>query len=530
MLWLVGRPGAGKSVLAGHVVEQLDAPHTYCSYFICKHGSAGESTLSDCFRSIAFQMATQDESVGRALLQLARDGLVWDKTDDTSVWRRLFTGCIFKLPSLSRHYWVVDGALSDSDTIEDMRLFVMTRLTELVDRRPPNRERMCAKILSKSTGSFLWARLVLQEFEDAWTEEAMDDILREIPEDLFELYSRMVHFIEADKRKLLLARSILTWIVLACRPLTVDEVRAAVKLDVNQTLQNAAKAIPDLCAQLTFSGSLCVFDYLTMEMRVRQPDVFANCVACSADGRTIITGSNRGVIRIFELRQSHNSTTVSLNTIYQMNDPFRDIISAVAFNVDGMRFVDIRGQQGRVWAPAALVRKSTNELESSIGTSGGDSPGLFIKPFGGMFDTSNNPDITTSLVVSADARFIVAGRANGEVVLFSGIDGVQVGVLYQHARGASILYLEFVESSNTVISADVAGRVLIVDLRCRAAIRGRCAAANGGFPPEWIWDIVDIDPQDLTTVVIAVPAQCAIDGINCGRARGTCSTAFLCAQ
>lgn len=988
MLWLVGRPGAGKSVLAGHVVEQLDAPHTYCSYFICKHGSAGESTLSDCFRSIAFQMATQDESVGRALLQLARDGLVWDKTDDTSVWRRLFTGCIFKLQSLSRHYWVVDGvdecanfnalftkrllatlpselrlfatsrnleeiergltslganrvsiqALSDSDTIEDMRLFIMTRLTEL--GRPEtadNRERMCATILSKSTGSFLWTRLVLQEFEDAWTEEAMEDILREIPEDLFELYSRMVHFIEADKRKLLLARSILTWVVLACRPLTVDEVRAAVKLDLNQTLQNAAKAIPDLCAQLTFvdqhgrvqlihetarefllddslrvglfidrenghaqlgsllvsylsssvimkplqgkgeqgggrsrgfakppvtapsmdtslieyaskffsehlsratspehrlmgdlaaffrtknvlswiehiaeggdltslsttamnlreylrhgmgydsptdpsfqlvdgwvtdlirvaakfcaelltcpssihslipplcppdsniaqafarnprlsssstslviagmppglwddclvrmdfhegrtmsvthgerffaiglstgqislydatsiqvlrqlqhperikllqfcpedvllascgmkhlmiwdskngtavhsiplrssplaitflgvdeiigafrscdltkwyvwhiditllrgfvsntpadsagitrrdlrteehesiswrkiqarrqqknhsalrstipslppsqvaflttpddvlvalgyrlypvcivnafeleilgtcepdisnngidamvfnpnpeipnlivcyqSGSLCVFDYLTMEMRVRQPDVHANCVACSADGRTIITGSNRGVIRIFELRQRNNSATVTFNTIYQMTDPLRNIVSAVAFNVDGMRFVDIRGQQGRVWAPAALVRKCANELENSTGTSEGRPPDLLIKPSGGMFDTSNNPDITTSLVVSADARFIVAGRANGEVVLFSAIDGAQVGVLYQHARGASILYLEFVESLTRVISVDIAGRVLVVDLR-----------------------------------------------------------------
>jgi hypothetical protein len=62
----------------------------------------------------------------------------------------------------------------------------------------------------------------------------------------------MVQVIEAHGRKLVLAKSILTWVVLACRPLTVDELRCAVKLDINQTLQNAAKAIPDLCGQLVF--------------------------------------------------------------------------------------------------------------------------------------------------------------------------------------------------------------------------------------------------------------------------------------
>jgi hypothetical protein len=303
ILWLVGRPAAGKSVIASHVIEQLQPSHTYCSYFIFKHAKAGGSTLSEAFRSLALQMAMQDDLVKETLLQLAQDGLTWDKTDDTSVWRRLFTGCIFKLPSMTQHFWVVDGVdecsnfnalftkrllatlpeklrlfatsrnleeiergltslgsdraimqvLSDTDTMGDMRLFLSTGITEL--GRPETAEdrvRMCDIILEKSSGSFLWVRLVLQEFGNAWTEEAMEAILREIPADLFEMYSRIVQSIEENRRKLLLAKSILTWVVLTCRPLTIDELRCGVKLDTKQTLHNPAKAIPDLCGQLVF--------------------------------------------------------------------------------------------------------------------------------------------------------------------------------------------------------------------------------------------------------------------------------------
>jgi pimeloyl-ACP methyl ester carboxylesterase len=336
ILWLAGKLAVGKSVLAGHVIEQLHSRYAYCSYFIFKQSKSGVAALSDCLRSLAFQMAVQDGLVMKALLLLARDELTWDKTDDLTVWRHLFTRCIFKLPSIARHFWVVDGVdecanfdalftkrlladlpkelplfatsrnlhevergltslgssratlqiLSDADTVEDMRLFLTTGLTEL--GRPENaedRKRMCEKILDKSSGSFLWARLVLQEFRTVWTEEAMDSVLRGIPAGLSELYSRMVQSIEEDRRKIPLAKSILTWVILACRPFTVEELRCAVKLDTNQTLQNAAKAILDLCGQLVFidqhdkvhmihetAREFLLDDTLDLELSVRKKD------------------------------------------------------------------------------------------------------------------------------------------------------------------------------------------------------------------------------------------------------------------
>ncbi|KAF0316744.1 vegetative incompatibility protein HET-E-1 [Colletotrichum asianum] len=302
LLWLTGRPAAGKSVLSSHVIDRLRSRNIHCSYFFFKHAKSGKSTLSDCFLSLAFQMATQDTAVREKLLELQDDEAVWDRADEASVWRKLFVGGIFKVQSASQHYWVIDGVdecvnfntlftkkllatmpsqlrvfatsrdleevgrglislgsranlhtMVDSDTIGDMRLFLITKLMEL-DRLDNDKEReaMCERILEKSSGSFLWVRLVLQEFENAWTEEAMRAVLEEVPADLHAVYHRILQSIETDSRKQMLSKSILAWVCLAPRPLTTDELRCAVKIDISQTLQSMGKAIPNLCGQLVF--------------------------------------------------------------------------------------------------------------------------------------------------------------------------------------------------------------------------------------------------------------------------------------
>lgn len=302
ILWLTGRPGSGKSVICSHVVEQVKSSGAFCSYFFFKQGEASRSTLSNCLCSLAYQMAMQDSEMTDTLLQLESEGVAWDMTNELSVWRRLFTSGIFKIPSLSQHFWIIDGvdecanfkalftkrilatlptglrlfatsrhleeikrglapleprvslqSLSETDTLGDIRLFVTSRLREL-DRLESNEDvnEMCEKILAKSSGSFLWVRLVLEEFENVWTREAMDTVLSEVPIGLQDMYRRMLQSMEKDRRNSKLAQSILTWTVLACRPLKVAELRVAVSLDVNETLHSISKAIPSLCHQLVF--------------------------------------------------------------------------------------------------------------------------------------------------------------------------------------------------------------------------------------------------------------------------------------
>ncbi|KAH6611490.1 hypothetical protein Trco_001510 [Trichoderma cornu-damae] len=966
ILWLTGRPATGKSILSSHVVDHLKPLNACRSYFFFKHATANKSTLSDCFRSLAFQMATQDHLVREKLMQLEHEGMAWDKTDDATIWTKLFVDRIFKLPFERRHFWVIDGldecanfnslftkkllaklpakrelrvfvtsrnldaierglaslgpqvnayALSDSDTLDDIRLFLTAKLREL-DRLETEEElvTMCDKILEKSSGSFLWARLVLQEFENAWTEEAMEAILREVPGELCDLYSRMVQSIEMDRSKAGLAKTILTWVVLARRPLALHELRCAVKLDLNQTLQNMRRAIPSLCGQLvyvdpadrahiihetareflldqnmcseltvhkeaghtriasiltrflsgdclkapqlksqrsakpkglakpasaapldsslldyastlfsehmyrcssgddalmdqlctflgsnvlswiehvakggdlghitraamnlrrylgrrakyvpptdlsvsivddwvtdlirvaakfqsqlltcprsihrlipplcpsdsmisrTFSrdlrsatfvvkglpagtwddclsridfqkgqatavshgdaffavalstgkislynggsvqlqltmthpervkilqfsqddeylascgakfmvlwkpksgaqvhrfsltspplgitflgldevlcafqsgsltrwslerlqsnnddddddnnnnnsvpeqidddhshthsivsqqapicaaflittdvvllavgyrkhpvliwdtleqqalgqcivdanngiddmvfnpnpdiialvvscndGRLCLFDYSTMALTFAMPNVYAQSVACSPDGHSLVTGGSHGVIEVFDFDHDYDGRTI-LMPIYRI-DGLHDSIRSVAFSFSGLRFLDVHGQQCRVWEPAALVRKN-NELESTS-----DAATLPVTTVG-MLNGPEEPDITSRLETSADGRCVVAGKRRGNVSLFSAVDGTELGTLYRHSRGVSVVGVALGERGNLVVSADDSGRVLVCELA--TPLRDIATQLQGGKQP-----------------------------------------------
>ncbi|KAI1128895.1 hypothetical protein F5Y10DRAFT_164427 [Nemania abortiva] len=296
IFWLTGRPATGKSVLCSHVIDQLNTQNLKCSYFFFKHGKAGRASLADCFRGLAYQMSLNDPTVAQRVLQLDRDGESWDQHDDRMIWKKLFVNAIFRLSTISSHIWVVDAldecvkfsnwfkllpqlppglrlfitsrstdeiergitslgprvvtrSLTNHDTAEDMHAYLSARLEDL---SLENVDELCRRILTKSQGSFLWVRLVLQEFESAYTDEDIEAILQDVPDDLYEMYNRMLEMIESEKRRTKLARSILSWVTLACRPLTIDELRCAIRLDINETPHNMEKAIPTVCGQLVF--------------------------------------------------------------------------------------------------------------------------------------------------------------------------------------------------------------------------------------------------------------------------------------
>ncbi|KAI1755556.1 hypothetical protein F4782DRAFT_409103 [Xylaria castorea] len=296
IFWLTGRPATGKSVLCSHVIDQLNTQNLKCSYFFFRHGKAGRSSLADCFRSLAYQMSLNDPIIAQRVLQLDQYGESWDQHDDRVIWRKLFVSAIFRLSTISSHIWVVDAldecvkfsswfkllpqlpsglrlfitsrstdeiergiaslgprvvtrSLTNHDTAEDMHAYLYTKLEDL---SLENVDELCRRILIKSQGSFLWVRLVLQEFESAYTDEDIEVILQEVPDDLYKMYTRMLEMIESERRRTKLARSVLSWVTLACRPLTIDELRCAIRLDINETPHNMEKAIPTVCGQLVF--------------------------------------------------------------------------------------------------------------------------------------------------------------------------------------------------------------------------------------------------------------------------------------
>ncbi|KAK0765966.1 hypothetical protein N5P37_001907 [Trichoderma harzianum] len=166
--------------------------------------------------------------------------------------------------------WVVDNSgfrqrvsiwmIDSQDTVADMRSVVKARLTQL---RHLEIGDLVSRIVDKSNGSFIWIRLVLQELETAFTNEDVEAILEEVPSDLHEMYARVLKSIEKDKRRAKLAKSILKWITLAQRPMTIEELRGAVHMDIQASPQKmvhaAVVAFKSNAGEYTSSNTIAQF-------------------------------------------------------------------------------------------------------------------------------------------------------------------------------------------------------------------------------------------------------------------------------
>jgi hypothetical protein len=108
VLWLNGHPAAGKSVLAGYVIGDLETTNADYSYFFFKYGDKSKSQLSSCLRSIAFQMALIYPQIRNKLLEMQSDDVKFDEDNERVIWRKLFLSGIFEI-NIPRHYWVIDG-------------------------------------------------------------------------------------------------------------------------------------------------------------------------------------------------------------------------------------------------------------------------------------------------------------------------------------------------------------------------------------------------------------------------------------
>jgi WD40 repeat protein len=297
LIWLSGNAGTGKSVLASQIIRHLEAQKLPCSYFFFKHNSTGKSLVGDCLKSLAFQMACSDESAMSKLLSLEKDDAFWDRGDEGAVWRKLFLRCLFLADSSQTYFWVIDALdecsnfqslfplfsripkyirifissrkmqdieqgfaglgelvlhqhICVSDTVEDIRLFIASKMDGFPISSDENRKTLQDRIIAKSAGSFLWVRLVVQELEHTFSEEAIEDVLNEVPPDMNQLYTRILTNMMKETRGVNLARAILTWSVCVSRPLSVHELQCALKLDINETVHNLERSIASICGQL----------------------------------------------------------------------------------------------------------------------------------------------------------------------------------------------------------------------------------------------------------------------------------------
>ena len=300
IFWLIGLPAMGKTILASYVIDHL--LHNLgkdCQYHFFSASHQTKRTAAYCLRSIASQLAFTNKEFRDRLLSLHEDtGITFNSQGQnfSVIWEKIFEGIIFKL-KLKPLYWVLDALdeadipsklinslvkmrsqtpirifitsrpmrvpsgpatcgcqiytcfLSEDDTRNDILTYVSEAVNELFpDDEQQVQDYVIKQVLSKAGGCFLWVKLVLETLRENWhTQGDIRKALTEMPNEMNDLYVRMLRKIEAQSSKLqLMAKAILTWVSLSWRPLSIDELQTALQPDFSGFV-NLQETIVQIC-------------------------------------------------------------------------------------------------------------------------------------------------------------------------------------------------------------------------------------------------------------------------------------------
>ncbi|KAL1840084.1 hypothetical protein VTJ49DRAFT_819 [Mycothermus thermophilus] len=298
-LWLSGPPGSGKSVASGHVIRYLESVNLDCAYFFFKNNE--KQSITQFLLSMALQMADSNFQIRHTFLAMIDEGEVIDShVDHAMVWNNIFLGRIFRIALSQPQYWVIDALdecptrllatlvsmfsridpsvplrifitsrpsghverllnqeriprvemrTGQADSLRDIEAFVRSRLSpSMIQEFNEAEGDLVAEIISRSNGIFLWASLIMDRLDEAHSIEAMRSTLSQVPTEMSGMYRKILESI-VESPNADLAHCILKWVVTVRKPLTTEELREAVRLDINQTLR-ASDRFAQICGNL----------------------------------------------------------------------------------------------------------------------------------------------------------------------------------------------------------------------------------------------------------------------------------------
>ena len=295
MFWLRGKPGTGKSVMAAHVIRYLESCNADCSYYFFKHNNKEGSSVSALLRSLAYQMAEINSSARQELIAMVKDSEYFNKNDEKSVWKTLFLNRVLGVQLHQPLYWVIDAldecpnytslfhllskidkliplrifitsrplpsverlfsqeklaviveSITDEDTLEDIRHFLQAYEDFLPVDDAEARQDLINRIVKKSNGSFLWASLVSRELSVTHSEQQIKEVLAQVPSEMDSVYRRILAGIKAVPRNEALAKAIFRWVICAARPLSVEELKEALKLDIGHLIPRLENVVGNI--------------------------------------------------------------------------------------------------------------------------------------------------------------------------------------------------------------------------------------------------------------------------------------------
>ncbi|KAH9905313.1 hypothetical protein F4778DRAFT_779657 [Xylariomycetidae sp. FL2044] len=282
VLHITGPPGAGKSVLASFLIQNLVSQALSTQFWYFRHDDQLRRSNRQCLLSLAFQTQSSLPEYSKRLLSLVKDMNSITKSDIRSLWQKLFLHTLDRLGAYGPLYWVID-AVDESESpaiflslveqlkhvgfplrmilltraqtvskhlervkkslptgrlsqialmapIESIRIYISEKL-ELTPWDDNLKDRITSSLLKKSQGNFLWLSLVIRELTTCDTMEQLEDVLHEVPWELSSVYERIEQTVSRDLRPAdgPLARAIMSWVVCSERQLTEEELKEALK-------------------------------------------------------------------------------------------------------------------------------------------------------------------------------------------------------------------------------------------------------------------------------------------------------------
>ncbi|KAJ4863623.1 NACHT domain-containing protein [Trichoderma breve] len=203
LLWLKGKPGAGKSTLMKEAfrratLEQVESNHCTAAFFFSAKGDMLEHSTHGLFQSLLYQLLSGDRKNLRyfhefwdeknklkreVLLNLSKTTIIFidalDECDESSIrsiayfWREITNsayerGVDLKVCLSSRHFPTI--TLCDCPEIvveqhnhDDIATYVNRKFQICISTQKPKWELLIKNILSKTDGVFLWAVLVVED-------------------------------------------------------------------------------------------------------------------------------------------------------------------------------------------------------------------------------------------------------------------------------------------------------------------------------------------------------------------------------
>ncbi|KAI9721615.1 MAG: hypothetical protein M1828_005105 [Chrysothrix sp. TS-e1954] len=300
LMWVVGIPGCGKSMISSTLVTHMKARETAAlvACFFCDAGEPAKRTSVAILRSLIAQLVAGNAD----LVRLTREIIIKSGQEKATSFSKLSE--LFKLivSNCSQSIYIVIDALDecedgrDSDLLgllleltanhrfhvavfsrnepwlrtalstwpsieitsqmieQDMTLYIQKAVQRPPLSKVPDNNlghRITQTLIDKADGQFLWTRLMVESLEKATFISEINQILSDVPRGLGRLYDRVLEKLLAEHhRRQTAIKLLLKWLSCAERHLTMTELATALSVRPGAAAIDADDRVLDLTAFL----------------------------------------------------------------------------------------------------------------------------------------------------------------------------------------------------------------------------------------------------------------------------------------